>query len=55
MKSVIKDLIASELEHFLLNENATPESIKIEVQYVGTTARLNIESDRLDRIKEVSR
>ena len=51
----LKDVISSDLAHFLLKEGVEPESIKIEVQYAGTTARLKIESDKLDRIKDVSR
>ena len=37
-KTTVKDLIASELSHFLLREDIKPELIKIEVHYKETIA-----------------
>ena len=51
MKTSIKNIIASELSNFLLKEAVEPESIKIEIQYAGTTAKLYIDTEKLKERK----
>lgn len=48
MKQTLKEIIAKELEHFVLKEGVKPESIKIEVWYDGCVARINIDQEKLE-------
>lgn len=53
-KTTIKDLIAAELSDFLLKEDIKPESIRIEVHYKHSVARLTIDEDKIRSIAERS-
>jgi len=45
----LKDLISSDLAHFLLKEDTEPESIKIEIHYKSSVARLDIDPEKIKK------
>ena len=51
-KNTIKDLIASELSHFLLREDIKPEAIRIEVHYKETVASIYIDPEKIENLEE---
>lgn len=50
-QTTVKDLIASELSNFLLQEDIKPEFIKIEVHYKETTASIYIDPEKIENLE----
>ena len=52
MNNTIKNVISNEIRDFLIKEDVVPESIKIEVHYEQSVAKLIIDREKLEGKKD---